>query len=817
MRLLRLTAILLGLPLFALAQESSPDALLGSLTENINIEGMETTMDPETGIATAKGDVHIKYGDTEILCGRASYNSQSGDVMANEAVTVVKAGVTYQGENLVYNIKTGDLRGAAVRSGMQAKGGQLLYTLDKFETETKFVERVEGENAVFTTHDLANPNYRLRAKSLTIYPDDRIVMKGVTVYAGNTPVFYLPYFSQPMNGQVGYTFSPGYTEQWGAYLLNQYGVLHGDHTLATYRLDLRSARGIAGGVDLESQTQLKRGNDLWGKLKLYYANDSDPLRSQARENRVDVPEGRYRINFQHRIYITGPAEKSWYLDFDINKLSDQYFYEDYFFEDFRSNREPDNQVSLIHSDPRYTATLMTKFQLNDFYRTDTRLPELAFDFTRREILNTGIYHQGWASYGILKERLGFDEKANANALLKQAPGLISDLEAGGTGDGFDLSGFRRAAGLAPGTLLGTDDVANTLNGLQFLARDRGYNRFSTYQEALLPKTFFGWLNVTPRLGAGINSYSSIDGGDKDLDSDTQPIFHAGLDVSFKISKTWDDVQNETLGLNGLKHTIQPYINYSYLNVGEVDGLPKIDRLVPTTRPRALDLPLYTATDDLRDWNVARVGVRNIFQTRRDYSSIENDRYRSANKDDGLQTYNWAGLNTYMDVYGKDPEFGRSAGNLYNELFFHPAPWLTIWADTQLPIVSDEANFTELNQGFTIMPRDDVSFTIGHQFRNDHPFFQDSNLFYSRIYARLNDNWGFSMNHVFEAEDSTLEYQSYTIHRDLTSWVASIGALLRDNRGATDFGLVFSMTLKDFPSVSLPLDTDPNPAGRGGRR
>ena len=70
-----------------------------------------------------------------------------------------------------------------------------------------------------------------------------------------------------------------------------------------------------------------------------------------------------------------------------------------------------------------------------------------------------------------------------------------------------------------------------------------------------------------------------------------------------------------------------------------------------------------------------------------------------------------------------------------------------------------------------------------------------------------------MNHVYEAATSTLEYQSYSIHRDLNSWVASLGFLQRDNAGTKDLGLIFSLTLKDFPQVTVPLDTDPNPTGR----
>ena len=115
-----------------------------------------------------------------------------------------------------------------------------------------------------------------------------------------------------------------------------------------------------------------------------------------------------------------------------------------------------------------------------------------------------------------------------------------------------------------------------------------------------------------------------------------------------------------------------------------------------------------------------------------------------------------------------------------------------------------------------MPRRDLWFTLGHQYVSDHPTFADSSLVFSRVYARLTDNWGVSMNHVFEADDGTMEFQSYSVSRDLSSWVASLGTMIRDNRnGLQDFGILLSLTLKDFPRLSLPLDIDPNPTGRGG--
>ena len=773
MTFFRLCAALGCLAVFGVTGAGA-QTLLDSLTSNLNIEGVETTFDPETGLATAKGDVRINYADVEIRCGSASYNASTGEVIAREGVVIWKAGTTYKGENIIYNANTGELSGDAVRSSMPMSSGAFFYQTEKFETETKLIERVDGGETYFTTHDLAEPNFRLRARSLTIYPGDRVVMRNVTVLAGDTPVFYLPYLSQPLEDEVGYRFSPGYSSRWGAFLLNQYGVIHGDHTLAKYRLDLRSERGVGVGADFLSLRH-RENSANFGTLKLYYLRDGDPDSNRTSVARDPVSEDRYRINFQHRIYLPGPEKSTWYLDFDINKISDAHFYEDFFFNDFRETPEPDNQISLVHTHPAYVATLMARFQANDFYTTGTKLPELAVDWTRRQLWNSGIYHQGTFSAGLLKDELSDEVELRLGRLAAPTPAQSALLDG------------------------------------------PGFARVHTYQELLYPKTFFGWLNVVPRIGGGFTHYADIDGSVTGMSGDTKSIFHLGLDVSFKLSKTWDDFSKPEWGLDGLRHVLQPYVNFSYLDAEQAVGFPSIDRISPTTRPRSIDLPLYSAIDDLRSWNITRIGMRNLLQTRRDYTSQSNGTFLSATNEDN-QTYTWAGLNTYVDVFAGDPEFNRSLSNLYNELFWRPVPWINFWMDAQIPLDEGPGSFTELNQGVTLMPSQNLSLTLGHQYINDSPYFRDSNLVFSRVYARLTDNWGFAMNHIYEMDDGTMEFQSYSITRDLSSWMASIGTMVRDNRnGVSDYGILFSLTLKDFPQVNLPLDIDPNPSGRGGNQ
>lgn len=817
---------LLGCALLATASAHGQTDILGTLTSNINIEGLETSFDPATGVATAKGDVYIKYDDTEIKASQADYNANTGDVVAKGGVVVVKAGQVYRGENITYNVKTEELKANNLRSSMEP----IFYETDGFDTNAGELKQIDGTNAFFTTHDSQNPNYRVKAKSITIYPGDRVVMRNVKVYAGNTPVFWIPYFVQPLDDELGYFFQPGYTSQWGAFLLNQYGVMHGDHTLAKYHLDLRSARGVAVGADFRSMKWKAMGNNNVGHLKLYYAYDTDATSGVNDSVRSDdrVDENRYRIGFQHRIFIPGPAESTWYLDFDLTKLSDEFMLEDYFLNDFRIEPEPDNHIKLVKHDDRFTATLLARMQINEFFHTDTRLPELAFDFTRSRIGNSNFYYQGETTLGLYRDKLSDIERSILEDKIRQQKSYLTSFGADGrTGiqttdadgnpilgaDGRPLSSsptalsgttltsnnsaFLRAT---PRQLLTRDDVEEDLEALQAELSENKFFRMYSYHEVLYPMSFGAnnFINFVPRLGGGAAYYSDVEGGRNEIGSDTKPILHVGFDFSMKFSKVWDDVHNRTLGIDGLRHVIQPYLNYSYVDADEIEGLPSVDRLTPSTRPRPIDVPMFTATDDIRTWNVARIGVRNLFQTKRDNA-----------------THNYAGVNTYVDVFMEDPEFDRDISNLYNDLFWHPLPWLALTIDSQIPIGSSDYNFTEVNSAISWMPNKKFTFTLGHQLLTDNPIFVDSSLIYSRVYTKINENWGFSMNHIYEMDDSTLEYQSYSVHRDLASWTMALGGLIRDNRGTNEYGVVLSLTLKDFPNVSIPLDLDPNPTGRGG--
>lgn len=705
-------------------------------TTDLDIRADFTDYDQNLGIAKAFGDAVVTYDDVTITADQIEYHKFSNKIFARDNVRVIKDGSVIDAEEIIYNIETGELTTSDLRSALEP----IYYTS---ENVTRPEEGQDGPivltDSMFTTHDAQNPNFRVQVSRLEIYPDDKIVMRGAKVYAGDRAVFWFPYFVQPINEELGYYFTPGWNSPWGGFLLNQYGFAVGENYYGTAHFDIRSERGVGAGLEFRDRKFLD--NDNIGRLNLYYTHDTNPQMGFHGQTRTVVPSAdRYRINLQHRVYFPGSEDETFYLDFDINKISDEFFYEDFFPSDFRIDPKPDNVVNLVKLFDQGEISLTGRFQLNDFQQTDTRSPELAIDVIRTPIGQTGFYYDGLTSYGLIDEELS------------------------------DTS------------------VASMVD-------PDGFNRFHTYHEFLFPTQLAGFLNVVPRAGVGYTNYSNFDtAGMGSLDRTTT---HLGLDMSFKMSKRSPNVINRALGIDGLLHVVRPYANYSYTNTDDLTGqFSPIDRLTQTTRLRPIDMPLFTSIDDIRSWQIIRAGVSNKWYTKRNG-----------------QSYEWLSVNNYFDTYLQDPEFNRDFSNFFTEINWYPVPWLTASTTAQVPLFNNELEFSEMTSALTFTPTDRFHFSVGHYYLNDHPIFQNSSLYTLQTYTQLSDNWGFSTSHRFESDDKTLEYQQYSFHRDLASWTASIGGIVRDNRdGQNEYGILFSLTLKAFPRVSIPVDFQPGGLG-----
>jgi LPS-assembly protein len=548
--------------------------------------------------------------------------------------------------------------------------------------------------------------------------------------------------------------------------------------LSRWHLDLRATRGIGAGVDFTDKRV--ENNDEISGLQLYYLNDLDPSESRNGKPRGFVNEDRFKIQLKHRLTPDLPDDADWRIDANLSWLSDEYYLEDFETSTFRVDPQPDNTLG-IYRDDASLLSLYTRFHINDFYRADTRLPEVAFDQARAPLFGLPLLHEGSTSFAVIGEQAADPTR---NAIVNPLMGLtLGDPQA--TRLLNQLGGYERR--LAESLLaLPVGDPKRDSIRTQLL--DSGYSRFRTYQELSLPMMLGGFFSVTPQAGVGYSDYSSVDGPEDGLD---RTLIHAGVETSLKFSKDIGSYQNPSLGLDGLMHVFQPYSAWSVVSTDDFEpGDPGVDRLTPTTRPRPLDPTRFTAVDELQNWNVLRMGTRNRLLTKRDGQSFE-----------------WLYLDTYMDAFMDDPEGKRDISNLYNDVRWSPLPWLGVDFETQFPIAQSGSGFSEFATRLHYLPTDYMDFSLGYRWLKGHPVLLNSNRVDLQSYIRMTEDWGFGTRHIFEGADGTLELQQYTLHRDLGNWVAGVGISTRDNRLEDEYGLVFSLTLKDFPSVSLPFEID----------
>jgi len=710
----------------------------------------ETTY--ENGLATAHDNVAIHIGNTDIYADYAQYNTTTHEVELRGHVRIYRDTSLYITEHGFYNTETKKIRAISGRTESEP------YFVTGRDVSSISDNGYLIRNGTFTTDDSARSDFHLHAQKIRIYEKDRVILQYVTAYVGNVPVFWWPYLYQSLSDTFSFTVSPAYYSSWGPSLLTQVMFPITDYIKARLRLDYFGRRGAAIGFD--PVIDYGKDQSSQAKIKTFYIDDQNPDINQTSEVRQNVPASRYRVSLEDRTNFTDDI----YGIANLTKLSDPYVMEDFYQPEFRIDPVPDNVIAVAKTNPFYTLTAIERYQANDFFTTTERSPEVVLDIKRHALFGGPIFYEGETGFANL--RLQFPE-----------------------GSGF---------------------------------KNYGTDRFDTFHQLSFPNTYFGWLSIVPRVGYRGTYYGKTwdlgstvfvppsdplvpdfilppptNANPIKFNGDTfRSVFDTGAEASFKISRKWEDVQSRALGLDGLMHVIQPFMDFSYV---KEDGpnppsLLQFDRFEPSTQLRAIDFPEFTTIDSIADWTVWRVGLRNRLETRRDDS-----------------TMTWFELDSFFDVNFNNPYERTNYSNFFNNIRFTPLPWVSFSVNSQVPAFSK--GFTEVNTSATVQPLANLQLNFGHRYLNDNPFFDNSSLFVVGGYYRINDNWGIGAQEQYEAATSTLEEQRYSIYRDLSSWVASAGGVIRDNNGVKEYGLLFTITLKAFPKFGFDLNFDPTSSGQ----
>ncbi len=498
-------------------------------------------------------------------------------------------------------------------------------------------------------------------------------------------------------------------------------------------------------LDERSRRGLAGGPDLvfhlrdYGQaiFRYYYARDQDPTAEGFIVPHLKADRDRMSFDYTSRPSTNFSAK------IIANYQSDPLVLRDFFEHEYRADIEPASYGEVNQLWPNFTLDAMAQPRLVNFFETVERLPDIKFTGLRQQLGATPIFYQSESSVGYFRHD-------------------FSDTN-------------------YPG--------------------DTNYSatRANTVHQFTLPETYFGWLNVTPRVGGRLTYYSAVDGVTTPTNAQTRAVFNTGVDFSLKAFKVYPQAESSFWDVHELRHLIEPDINYAYVPAPSraPAQLPQFDSELPSLRLLPMEYPDYNSIDSIDKQNFLRLTLRNVLQTKRD-NRIE-------------EFINWA---IYTD-WNLTPGTNHVLSDFYSDLAFRPRNWIRL--DSSLRYDLPDHRWRDSVDTLTMTPNSTWSLALSYRYlMNNDPEFLTApgqtlpghNLFGVSTHYRLNENWGVHIAERFEAENGSLEEQDYTLYRDLRSWTGALTFRVTEGPGQpTDFTVALTLSLKAFPRFPLGYDTD----------
>jgi LPS-assembly protein len=732
-------------------------------------------------IATADDNVVVHYKGDVIFADHMIFDRETRIMIATGNARIFSGGRTYRGDSITYNLDT-----KAITS-TNFTGLEYPRFISGQQVTTPGFNHYRLTNATFTTSNRQDPSFHLHATTIEYRPNDEVVMKNVVFYVGQVPVFYFPLIVQSLtDSRPTYQFDLGDSGQFGYFMDNKYNWVANDKMRGTVEFDMREDRGYAGGLDVQYFPSLT--SDIL--LKTYYAQDNlysqtDPTIPNApAHGSIDngnvydgVPfDNRYRVGYQHYLQF-GPDFSS---TADLNLWSDPWITRDYFPDEYRQENQPPNFISLNQYNPNFTISLLASPQVNPFFETVARLPEFEVDTKQQQIFGLPIQYTGQSSV------VNFERKYADTTYFRDPEEYL-------------YTSFPNNMPQETAYNYYHPNQTPDYNAAQF--NNYSAYRYDTYHEFSYPHQYFDFLSLTPRIGGRFTYYSDDNqnitdtvnnnglSSDKVTDPKARLAGDVGLEGDFKISRTWLDVSAPNLGIDGIRHVIEPFFDAQYapsptVSPNDIRGFD--DRLY-STQLQPLDWTEYNSIDSIDREAVLRYGLWNKIQTKRD--GVNYDLVT-------LETYTDTDFDHNFDAATPNTSFS----NLFNNLTFYPTPQLQFQSLSSLAVAANSYN--EIDNTVVWSPDPSVRFTVGDYYINHSQIFPDSNEGTLDLFYRLNEHWQVEGQEQFSATTGRLQLQQYTVYRDLDAWQLALTYATTELNNQNNRSIYFSLTLKAFPKYDI---------------
>jgi hypothetical protein len=207
--------------------------------------------DRATQVLVATGEVVVIYQDVTIRTDRLRANLATNDVRAEGNVVIEVGRYLARGATLDYNLTT--RQGRIEQAEADYRGRPVLGTV---HVRSAVVEGIVGGPAAATdsfctTCEGPSPVAYLTARELRVYPGDKLIGRGVTVWIGGRRILTWPYFIIFLREPRATRLLPvaGYSDVEGYYLKTFYTYALNPDQYGYLRLDLMDRLGVGYGIE----------------------------------------------------------------------------------------------------------------------------------------------------------------------------------------------------------------------------------------------------------------------------------------------------------------------------------------------------------------------------------------------------------------------------------------------------------------------------------------------------------------------------------------------------------------------------------------
>jgi LPS-assembly protein len=179
----------LGFVLWILLGVSTLYAAQAKVKGPIVINGDNVEYATDKREVTASGNVVVICQDTKLTCQKLTVNTDTKEAQAEGNVRIEDPKGIIEGQKATYNFQT--------KSGIIIDAD--FKSAPFFGKATKIDKVSDAEfithKGYVTTCSFDQPHYKLKSKKVDFFPHDKVQIKNVTAYVGETPLLYLPQYT----------------------------------------------------------------------------------------------------------------------------------------------------------------------------------------------------------------------------------------------------------------------------------------------------------------------------------------------------------------------------------------------------------------------------------------------------------------------------------------------------------------------------------------------------------------------------------------------------------------------------------------------